>query len=236
MDRTRRITPAGPARWLVVSALLALAGCVSDPVTRVSDDPLVGGSPIPSGNAPLTGTARGVLAYDSPEAKEPTLPPPQGPTSPAALTSGAPAAPAPATDKPVASTPPAGPAPKLQGPRPAAPESSARLTPVAAPAPAADPAVRPASAVVVTPAVVTPAAPAASASYEQLQQMLEKRGVTWQQLKTGAKKDEWQFTCSIPRAGQSNLERQYEVSAVGPYGLAAIRAVIAEIDKDQAGK
>jgi hypothetical protein len=73
-------------------------------------------------------------------------------------------------------------------------------------------------------------------SYEQLQQMLLQRGVTWQRLKTGTNKDEWLFLCSIPVPGRPNTTKDYQANAVGPYGLAAIRGVIKQIDESPPGR
>jgi hypothetical protein len=79
-------------------------------------------------------------------------------------------------------------------------------------------------------------APPAEGSFEQLQQLLAARGVTWQQLKSGTARDEWLFVCTIPNPRDKNLERQYEAKAVGPFGLAAIRAAIKAIDDDARGQ
>jgi hypothetical protein len=71
------------------------------------------------------------------------------------------------------------------------------------------------------------------ASYEQLQQMLQSRGVVWQHLRTGAERGEWLFICAVPNPTTPGVQRHYEARAVGPNGLAAIRAVLNEIDEDQ---
>jgi hypothetical protein len=112
----------------------------------------------------------------------------------------------------------------LRGPRPA--EAATRMT--AAPA---SPPIAP-TAGVSSPVTLS----ATEASYEQLQHQLQARGVSWQQLKTGLAADEWLFVCAVPHPGQNNLERHYEARAVGSGGLAAIRAVIQEIDKDRNGQ
>jgi hypothetical protein len=70
-----------------------------------------------------------------------------------------------------------------------------------------------------------------TASYEQLQAMLAARRVTWQRLDiVNEQLGEWKFMCAIPNPTNPRMRRNYEARAVGPYGLAAIRAVIVEID------
>jgi hypothetical protein len=71
------------------------------------------------------------------------------------------------------------------------------------------------------------------ASFEQLQQMLQARGVVWQQLKTTVERGEWLFACAIPDPNTTGVQRHYEARAVGPLGLAAIRAVLKDIDTDE---
>ncbi len=199
-------------RLLLLGGWLALAGC-SLGETNLLDDPLRGGygQPIQT-NASTALGARGVSESTATGA----LPPVNGPTSPAALTNAGGAlgsVPAPADSG-------GAPGVTVGGPRP----SSSRLTPVAAPnaSPAAPPA----------PSTVS----ASQGEYEQLQQALLARGVTWQQLKTGTNRDEWIFMCSVPNPHDSATEREYKATQVGPFGLAAMRAVIAAIDKDARGQ
>jgi hypothetical protein len=198
-------------RLLSACGWLALAGC-SLGETSLLDDPLRGryGQPVAT-NASTTLGARGVSDGTATGA----LPPPNGPTSPAALTNGGTAlssAPAQAdTDTAAGVT--------VGGPR----AVKSRLTPVPA-----------TSGPATTPQASSTAAP--DGSYEQLQEMLRARGVTWQQLKTGTAKDEWYFVCSIPNPHDKNLERNYEARQVGPFGLAAIRATIKAIDDDARGQ
>jgi hypothetical protein len=195
---------------LAAGALLALAGCESAPVT-LDDDPLRGGGKPLALDAPTTPGARGSAAAEAPAVAVagglPALPPAQGPTSPAALVGNPGAAPPrPAREAETGVT--------LGGPRAA---GGATITP--------------------TSGVAQPVGmQAAGGSYEALQQQLLARGVTWQQLKTGTAPDEWHFVCSVPHPEQNNIERQYEARAVGAGGLAAIRAVIQEIDKDRTGQ
>jgi hypothetical protein len=198
-------------RLLLLGALLALVGCESGP-GLLDEDPLRGGAPLAL-NAPTTKGARGIADSGPPAgggSPLAALPPAQGPTSPAALVGNPGAAPTPParveTDTGIT----------LGGPRPA-PGAAAAITPTAGVAP--------------------PAAMAAPEdSYEGLQQKLQARGVSWQQLKTGVARDEWLFVCAVPHPEQNNMERHYEARAVGPGGLAAIRAAIQEIDKDRTGQ
>jgi hypothetical protein len=74
---------------------------------------------------------------------------------------------------------------------------------------------------------------ASEANYEQLQERLQAHGVIWQQLKTTVAAGEWHFICAIPIPNSDGMQRQYEAKAVGPHGLAAIRAVLGDIEKDQ---
>lgn len=69
-------------------------------------------------------------------------------------------------------------------------------------------------------------------SYESVQEQLRARGVVWQQLRQ-VENEEWHFICAIPDPRQGNLRRNYEARAVGRHGLAAIQAVLEEIDRDQ---
>ncbi len=216
-----RIHPARQAfRLLLLGGCLALAGC-SMGETALLDDPLRGGygQPIAT-NASTTLGARGVSDGTTSGA----LPPVNGPTSPAALTNAGGTlgtVPAPADTG-------AAPGVTVGGPRP----SSSRLTPVAAPnGPGAAP-----QASSVVPAGGTVSAPAGQGGYEQLQQALLARNVTWQQLKTGTHPNEWTFTCSVPNPHDSATEREYTATAVGPFGLAAISAVIKLIDNDARGQ
>jgi hypothetical protein len=224
MNKSNATTPkVHPARWtcrlLFVCGAFVLAGC-SLLENNIPDDPLRGGygQPIPS-NASTTTGARGVSDGTAAGA----LPPVDGPTSPAALTNAGGVL----GNGPARADGTAGVGVTVGGPRTA----SSRLTPVAATndGPATTQGPR---------AAAPPATPVTSAAgeYEQLQQMLLARGVTWQQLKTGTARDEWVFVCSVPNPRDKNLEREYEATAVGPFGLAAIRAVIKRIDDDSSVK
>jgi hypothetical protein len=70
-----------------------------------------------------------------------------------------------------------------------------------------------------------------TASFEQLQVMLAARNVTWQRLEMVGDQGEWMFSCAIPNPQNRSMRRHYQYRAVGPYGLEAIRGVLAEIDR-----
>jgi hypothetical protein len=69
-------------------------------------------------------------------------------------------------------------------------------------------------------------------TYEQLQQQLQARGVTWQQLKTSGG-GEWSFSCAIPDPREKGIERTYHAKATGGFGVPAIKAALAEIEADR---
>jgi hypothetical protein len=73
---------------------------------------------------------------------------------------------------------------------------------------------------------------AAPETFEQLQQQLQSRGVTWQQLKTSGN-GEWVFSCAIPDPRERGIERTYHGKATGGFGLAAIKAALEEIEADR---
>lgn len=69
----------------------------------------------------------------------------------------------------------------------------------------------------------------AGGGYEQLQEALRVRGVTWQRQETYA--DGFKFTCSVPNPTNRDFSRIYEATA-RDY-RAAIQAVIEQIDKQR---
>jgi hypothetical protein len=256
MSRGPETTPEAPGSpilrrslaWWVALALLA--GCESASPRGAGPDPLLGDAmPSPAGGAapaapaasaaPATGTASGV----------PPLPATTTVTAPAALAGGAGTPPAPDSgrnDMRIPATPVSNPTPGAAGPptpgwpqngspppclAPQAPEvagSTARLSPVpAAPVPP----------VPFTLAASSPATGSGAAGqpdgYLQLQEMLRARGVTWQRLETWGDAGEWKFRCSIPNPQNRSVGRNYEARAAGDYGLAAIRAVIEQIDLEK---
>ena len=159
------------------------------------------------GGRPLpadAGTAQARAAVDSGDL--PSLPSSSGASTPAALASST----SPHADQ----QPPTDPGVKVLAPRPVAstaqPITAAAATTVPASAPGA----------------------VGESTYEQLQQQLQARGVVWQQLKTSVEKGEWFFACAIPDPNSPGVQRHYEARAVGPFGLAAIRAVLSDIAAD----
>jgi hypothetical protein len=225
MNDPRTATPAlQPARQVcgvvLAASWLALTGCMND--NHLLDDPLWGGGTPIASNASTTNSSRGVSDGTATGA----LPPSNGPTSPAALVNGAGALGTPPAQSPADAG--AGAVVSVGGPRPAASHFTQAAATSTAGQANASAGVVPAGGMVVN--------ANGQESYEQLQQMLRSRGVTWQQLKTGTAHDAWDFICAIPNPHQNNIERHYEGHAVGPFGLAAIRAAIKEIDDDTRGQ
>jgi hypothetical protein len=70
-------------------------------------------------------------------------------------------------------------------------------------------------------------------AYAQAQEMLRAHGVTWQRLETWGEGGEWKFSCSIPNPQNPSIRRNYEFRAPGEYGLAAIRAVLEQIERER---
>jgi hypothetical protein len=199
--------------YLLVGGLLTLAGCVGDS-GGLDYDPIRGGRPIPE-NAAITTGARGAAPSTIAENGDPMLPPPESAPSTAALTQGA-------VGVGRGPQPVADPSVKLAGPR--AINGTSRM-----PGPVLTGTILPTSALTNPPATQP-------GTYEQLQQALLARGVTFQMLKTGLARDEWIFQCSVALPGKSNMEQEFHTRAVGPGGLAAMRAAIDEIDKAAAGQ
>jgi hypothetical protein len=68
-------------------------------------------------------------------------------------------------------------------------------------------------------------------SFDQLQAQLVARGITWQRFE--CVEGEWHFSCSVPSRQNPNLSHTYEARSRDPQGLAAIRAALDQIDKEQ---
>jgi hypothetical protein len=208
--------PAGLRRLLPAAALL-LAGCVGGPGVE-NNDPLVGGPPLQRGKA----AAPGATAARTPAPVDPHgLPPPYGPTSPAALA----ASPVPAGGLRIGPSADDGkPAGTLTaGPSDGGPPRSPGAT-LQQPEPIIDPTVRP------TAGVGPPPPP--GDSYRQLQDELARRGVVFQELQMGDD-GQWRFRCGVPRRQDPLTTRVYEYRAPGDQGLACVRAVLAQIDRDR---
>ena len=70
-------------------------------------------------------------------------------------------------------------------------------------------------------------------TFEQLQREFEKRGVTEQHLDTTSKPGEWSFHCAVPTPNDPYTRRNYDTKMVGDRGLAAMRAVLEQIDRER---
>jgi hypothetical protein len=90
--------------------------------------------------------------------------------------------------------------------------------------------------------VVPPAGPVATpgfaltgggraTTYEQAQALLAARGVKVQRLESTGENGEWKFICSVPNRQNPQISRTYEARATDP--IAAVRAVLDQLDKDQ---
>jgi hypothetical protein len=73
-------------------------------------------------------------------------------------------------------------------------------------------------------------------SFERVMDDLHRRGVTWWRLEPSGNSGDYKFRCSVPSAENHNIGRTYEARAAGDNGVAAIRAVVDQIDHDRAGK
>jgi hypothetical protein len=78
----------------------------------------------------------------------------------------------------------------------------------------------------------TATTPSHVTTLEQGQTLLEARGVQWQQLAMIRETGEWKFSCAIATPQNPNVSRTYEGRA--KTGLAAMQAVLDQIDKDAA--
>jgi hypothetical protein len=76
----------------------------------------------------------------------------------------------------------------------------------------------------------SPSAPSGITTLEQAQKELDARGVLWQNLVRVGPNGEWKFSCSMPNRQNPRQQRTYEFRANEP--IAAIRAVLGQIDKD----
>ncbi|HEV3259016.1 MAG TPA: hypothetical protein VG013_19245 [Gemmataceae bacterium] len=198
--------------------LASLAGCAQDNRTAAgTGDPILGGGAAASGG-------RTALPPANPPARPPVAPP----AAPASLTSNAAlAVSTPATvdhnqDVRVGS---ASAATQYSGQYNPAPGGGAVLH---RPEPAFEP---PAQHDSMLKQVFGFTGASHGASYEQLKAQLVSRGVTFVRLETWGEHGGWKFTCSIPNRQNPYISRTYEAQAQDDLG--AIRAVIAQMDKEQ---
>ncbi len=213
-------------------ALLALTGCEGDGLKQ--GDPYLGihGTP-----APATSAAAGGQPAQTAAGSVPPLPATHALTSPAALAGGTTPTPVDPRDLRIGTPPvvpaslPSGAAARgvapgsavLDAPQPVAESTSQRLAPVAAVGGASPPA-----------ATAPAAPPAGTLTFEQAQQILKQRGVTFQRLETWGDQGQWKFRCSLPIPGSTNMNRTYETDTPLPTDpLTAVRAVLDKIEKDQ---
>jgi hypothetical protein len=258
MSRGPERTPEAPRRppprrglaWCVALALFA--GCQNASPRGSGPDPLVTSSTL----APSTAAGGGAAPAPGTTNAVPPFPPATSVSSPAALAGGGMPAPAPDSGHndlrmpalPTGNPTPVAPATSTPGSTPGWPQNGApvpstsglqspeaagnagRLTPVAAtPAPTVPFHCTPTGGAAPGPAGGTD-------TYLQLQEMLRVRGVSWQRLEMVGDAGEWTFRCAIPNPQTPNIRRNYQARAVGDCGLAAIRAVIDQIDREQAGR
>lgn len=214
-----------PCRRLVSVGLLVLGGC-SGLNQDLGNDPLVGGPPLrPRAAAPSSVPAPAALA-----------PPPAANSilSPAALAAAAPRPADNGHDLRIGSSGGAGSdgwergglAGKTEsGVRPTADGNGAVLRP---PEPVTESAPRRELATVSNP---VSAREDRGMTFEQARDAIAARGALWQRLETTGEKGEWKFSCSLPNRQNPRLRRTYEASANDP--VAAIRAVLEQIDKEQ---
>jgi hypothetical protein len=207
----------------VLGALCLLAGCrtTSSPEPKQAPvDPLLGGPPIPQ-----KGTSS---PSSSPRADAtPALPAPSSSTSPAALANGAVPTLDPSRELSIndrGSGTPATPTGGWRGPGSAA--GGAPDVQLRPPVPAGQPGAPPRQD-----APPVPAAAPRVATFEQAEEALSARGVTWQRLETAADTGEWKFSCFIPNRANPNVHRTYEARARDQ--VAALQAVLDQIDREQ---
>jgi hypothetical protein len=204
--------------------MLFLTGC-SGFNDAIGYDPLLGGPPV----------RPAVAATPAPPTPAPVAPPaaPNSPLSPAALAASAPrpadndrdfriGSPRPSTgndgwasagNNPAAAIGQTvgGSGAQLRPPEPITEQMPRQdLTPVSSPGPSRDSRIT---------------------TYEQAQEQIKARGVLWQSLEMVAETGEWKYSCSIPNRQNPALRRTYVARASD--SLAAIRAVLEQLDKDQ---
>jgi hypothetical protein len=206
-------------------AWLLLAGCEGLMGRGGFDgDPLTNGPPIPR-TAP--GNQSAPAAATAPPAPLPALTAPASTTSPAALTGGANPSLDPGRDLRIGAG--------LGGAASAQPTGNwqASGAVLQSPQPANDPSLQQAGSL--QPPAGTGTATLASGSrvdtYQQLQDALNARGVTWRRLEMVGDSGEWSFQCSIPSKQNPNLRHSY--SGRGSSDLGAIRAVLDQIDRER---
>jgi hypothetical protein len=83
--------------------------------------------------------------------------------------------------------------------------------------------------------VATVAAPVLKRlNYEEVQARLVARGVNWQELKRMSG-DRWHFLCTVPDPKDPSAQMNFEDTATGRGGVAAMEAVLHQIEQAQKG-
>ncbi len=218
---TARRDRLGSCLVLGALCLVLLASCrtTSPEPKQAPVDPLLGGPPVQKGTPPSAAPRADAT---------PGLPAPSSSTSPAALANGAVPSLDPNRELSIndrntgtAATPTGG----WRGPGSTAaggaPDVQLR-PPVPAGAPTAPPR---------QDAPPLPAATPRVATFEQAEDALRARGVTWQRLETAPDTGEWKFSCFIPSRDNPSVHRTYEARARDQ--VAALQAVLEQIDREQ---
>jgi hypothetical protein len=237
---SRPFAPTGVGRRLRLLApcalLLLLAGCV--PAPAFDNDPLLGGRPLPRNGAPGSPSAAVAAAPKAP-AEQFASATTMGSSSPAALAAGGPA-PGDAGSLRIGQPPtnPGPPGALTSAPHDTGEAWNGTAGPAAVtlkqPQPFADPSVRPIAAIAPPSSVgAAPAVPQAADQYDNLQDMLSKRGVQFQSLEGPDEHGARRFSCGVPSRDPAGGNHIIELTAPGDHGLAAIRAAIDQIDQYQ---
>ena len=198
-----------------IACLMVLAGCQTG---RLDHDPLVGGAPLPPGPLPPRSTGNAVAAGQ--------VPPPPAPSNTGSLASLT-AGPTQTLDSthdmrvpvtPVPGSTAGGPAGALlHGPEPVN-DGSSRLTPIAAPGS--------------TSGLTLVGGPPRD-SHAQILEELRARGASRFNLVAVGDTGEWKFSCSVADKPNADMLQRYESRAFGEDGLAAMRAVLEQIDRER---
>ena len=83
------------------------------------------------------------------------------------------------------------------------------------------------------PAVSGPAPAPAASDYGQLEDMLAQRGVLFQSLEGPDEHGAWRFRCGVPSRDTPGATHNFELAVPGDRGLAAMKAVLDQIDQYQ---
>lgn len=241
MDQSRRsrFRPIGGRGCLLLSSvvLAGLAGC-EGLSSRPQRDPLLGSQVPPQSAAAPASQADTPAQAAAARPAPPSLPSTYAAAGPAALASGETATPENGRELRItgdtsttSASPSSGaargvaPGVTVGNPEPAASDSTSRLAPV----PTSTAPVQQLGA----PAAASPPLGSAAAkvqTFEQAQQFLTQHGVDYQQLEK-VENGWWKFVCSAHNPAHPNTRRTYATTGAFPDPLAAIRAVITEMEQ-----